>query len=155
MKLKNIIWEDFVNYKEPSMFLAFPSCTFKCGREYCQNAKLLNTPIHYIDSSNIIDRYNSNPITKAIVCGGMEPFDSFDELEEFIYKLRFAYHCNDVVVIYTGYTEDEVGDKLQVLKPYKNIIIKFGRYIPNREGHYNELLGVVLASENQYAKKIS
>jgi len=30
MKLKFLIDEDFVNYKEPSMFIGFPNCTFKC-----------------------------------------------------------------------------------------------------------------------------
>ena len=38
---------------------------------------------------------------------------------------------------------------------YSNIIIKFGRFIPNREPHFDEVLGVNLASNNQYAKRIS
>ena len=33
--LKNLVDEDFVNYYIPSMFLVFPTCTFKCGREIC------------------------------------------------------------------------------------------------------------------------
>ena len=35
--------EDFTNYKKPSMYIAFPSCTFKCegecGQKICQNSK--------------------------------------------------------------------------------------------------------------------
>ena len=33
MKLKGLIDEDFVNYKDPSLFLIFPFCTFKCEKE--------------------------------------------------------------------------------------------------------------------------
>ena len=36
----------------------------------------------------------------------------------------------------------------------KNIIIKFGRFIPNRPSRYDEVLGVELASDNQFAKRI-
>lgn len=38
---------------------------------------------------------------------------------------------------------------------YENIIIKFGRFIPNDVEHYDEILGVKLKSNNQYAKRIS
>ena len=41
------------------------------------------------------------------------------------------------------------------LKQFPNIIIKFGRFIPNQQSHYDEVLGINLASDNQYAKKIS
>ena len=41
MKIKNIIEEDFVNYKVPSMFISTSQCDFKCDREcgknVCQN----------------------------------------------------------------------------------------------------------------------
>lgn len=46
-------------------------------------------------------------------------------------------------------------DKFHVLSEYKNIVVKFGRYIPGQEKHYDEVLGVYLASDNQYAEKIS
>jgi hypothetical protein len=36
-----------------------------------------------------------------------------------------------------------------------NIIIKYGRFIPNHQPHYDEILGVKLASDNQYAERIS
>jgi hypothetical protein len=41
-----------------------------------------------------------------------------------------------------------------MLWDYKNIIIKYGRYIPNQTPHYDEVLGVYLASDNQYAVRI-
>ena len=50
---------------------------------------------------------------------------------------------------------EEIINKVYLLSNYKNIIIKYGRYIPNKEKYYNEVLGVYLASENQYAERIS
>ena len=32
--LVNLIDEDFSNYKEATMTIGFPFCTFKCGREH-------------------------------------------------------------------------------------------------------------------------
>ena len=57
-------------------------------------------------------------------------------------------------MIYTGYYENEINDKLKKRLSFKNIIVKFGRYIPNDTPVYDEILGVTLASHNQYAKKI-
>lgn len=57
------------------------------------------------------------------------------------------------LVIYSGYaaTECDKNGWVQKLSPLGNIIIKFGRYVPNQEPHYDETLGVNLASGNQYA----
>ena len=44
---------------------------------------------------------------------------------------------------------------MRLLKQYKNIYIKFGRYVPNQNEHYDEVLGVKLVSDNQYGEKIS
>ena len=38
-----------------------------------------------------------------------------------------------------------------MLSLYPNIVIKYGRYIPNINSTYDNELGVTLASENQYA----
>lgn len=156
MKIKFLQDEDFVNYKKPSMFIGFPSCSWKCekecGIEMCQNKGLALEPIIDIDIDSIIERYLNNNITSAIVCGGLEPFDSFEDLYELIKELRLTHQCNDDIVIYTGYNEDEIQDKLKWITNFKNIIIKFGRYIPNQKSHLDEILGVELASDNQYAK---
>lgn len=79
--------------------------------------------------------------------------DSFNDLKELVGALRIK--TNDDVVIYTGYREDEIEDKVNDLKQFTNIIIKFGRYIPNDKEYYNNVLGINLASRNQYAKKIN
>jgi len=159
MFVKNILDEDFINYKRPSMVIEFPNCSFKCDKEYgkpiCQNSSLAAMPSIEIDVSDIAKRYLNNPITEAICCIGLEPFDSLWDVLELIRVLRIKYQCNDDIVIYTGYKEEELSYIIDVLKKLPNIIIKFGRYIPDQKSHYDDVLGVKLASDNQYAKIIS
>ena len=153
MKIKGLITEDFVNYKKASMTIIFPYCTFKCGKDYCQNSSLAKTPIIEISIDDLVNRYINNPITEAVVMQGLEPFDSWNDLKEFVQKLR--EYNNDDIVIYTGYNKDEVSKYIKELSVYPNIIIKFGRYVPNQERHYDDVLGVHLISNNQYAERIS
>ena len=153
--LKDIIDEDFVNYRVPSMTLMFPRCSFKCGEGICQNSELVNMEDVQTTTHRIYMRYLNNPITKAIVIGGLEPFDSFDDMRSFIGKLRWDYGCFDPVVIYTGFYPDEISNYLMILSKFAGIIVKFGRYIPNSKSRYDEILGINLASDNQFAKKIS
>lgn len=159
MRIKYIIDEDFVNYKKPSMFIAFPTCTFKCEKECgvrcCQNSELANTPNIMVSSHSIIKRYLNNPITSAFVFGGLEPFDSFGDLSYLLHLIRNTYNCPDDIVIYTGYNKNEIMRELDIIGSYKNIIIKFGRFVPNQESSFDEILGVKLMSANQYAEKIS
>lgn len=157
MIIKGIQEEDFINYKKPSMFISFSSCTWKCekecGRKVCQNGTLATTPNINIGVKTIVNKYINNPITKSIVCGGLEPFDTFDDLLQLIAYLRVS--TDDDIVIYTGYYKEEITDRIALLSKYKNIVIKYGRYIPDQKEHYDEVLGVSLASENQYAERIS
>lgn len=164
MKLKGLIDEDFVNYKKPSMFIITPYCDGKCNKGYdtpiCQNYNLYHDEdsLVEIDTHELVKRYIDNPITHAVVFGGLEPFESGLDLLDFVYLLRAVNKCDDDVVIYTGFTEDELQyDHIfnSLRKDFTNIIVKFGRYIPNQEAHYDDILGVKLISNNQYAKKIS
>ena len=153
MLIKGLISEDFVNYKKTAMTIIFPYCTFKCGAEYCQNSPLAKLENIELSITDIINRYIDNPITESVVMQGLEPFDSWNDLIEFVKQLRELR--DDDIVIYTGYNKEEIIDKVETLCKYKNIVIKFGRYIPNQEKHYDEVLGVSLASNNQYAERIS
>ena len=159
MEIKGIIHEDFVNYKVCSMTIAMPYCTFKCDKEcgsnVCQNSKLAKDPTLDIPAAKIIEQYLYNPLSHAIVFQGLEPFDSYNDIYYFIYALRFIFKNNDPVVIYTGYNKDEILSKIDDLRKFSNIIIKFGRYIPDQKPHYDEILGVNLASDNQYAEVIT
>lgn len=159
--LKGIITEDFVNYKKISMTLEFPTCSFKCdkecGQSLCQNWPLAQQTTYHYKEADIINLYFNNPITEAIVCQGLEPLDSFDQLCFFISDFRES--SNDDIVVYTGYKESEkpaIRFKDFILNNnIKHIIVKYGRYIPNQQKHYDSILGVDLASDNQYAIKIA
>ena len=159
MLVKGITDEDFVNYKLPSMFIATPICSFKCENECgvrcCQNSALVKQKNWEINTEAVIKRYLRNKITKAIVFGGLEPLDRPFDVLEFLSKLRILYKCDDPVVIYTGYYPDELPRFMGKFKEYKNVIMKFGRYIPGQEPHFDEVLGVNLASDNQYGEVIS
>ena len=158
MRIKFLVDEDFVNYKKPSMFIGFPSCTWKCekecGQKMCQNKELALSPDIEISCKTIVDRYMGNPITKAIVMGGLEPFDSWEDLCFLIEEFR--KNTEDEIIIYTGFNLHEIQGEIIFLQTFfKNIIIKFGRFVPNQTSHYDEVLGIKLASDNQYATRIS
>jgi len=157
MLIKDLIDEDIVNYKKTSMFIAFPNCTFKCEKECgikcCQNSELALQQNISVDITTIVDRYITNPLTQAIVLGGLEPLDSWEDVIQLIHEFR--KYSEDDIVIYTGYKEEEIQEKVNYLKQCKNIIIKFGRFVPNKPHIFDPILGVNLASDNQYARKVS
>jgi len=149
------------------MFIAMPHCTFKCDKEcgcnVCQNSELAAAPSIEMELIEIAIRFYENPITKAIVFGGLEPFDDFENVIELIKILNALYTtCFDIkempdIIIYTGYYPDEIKDKIKELKSAvvdTNIIIKFGRFIPDKPHRFDDLLGVELASDNQYAMRL-
>lgn len=157
MLIKGLVDEDFLQYKKSAMFIIFPYCSLKCDKEnnshLCQNSSLLKSQNIEISIDSLVSRYLDNPITHAIVCGGLEPFDSWEDLLELVKKFREV--SLDDLVIFTGYTEDELKDKIEILKQYQNIILKVDRFRPNQKAHYDETLGINLISDNQYGIKIS
>ena len=154
MLVKNIVEEDFVNYKVPSMFIATCFCDWKCCIEQnldisiCQNASISKQRNILISDSEIYERYISNPITKAVVIGGLEPMMQFEEIYDLIKCFR-DNNCKDTFVIYTGYNENEILNQIDRLKKFENIILKIGRYRPNNKSHYDDILGINLVSDNQ------
>lgn len=153
MKILGIIDEDFVNYKKPCMTVEFPYCDFKCGQQVCQNSLLADADKIEINEKDIIKRYLQNDISQALCCQGLEPFDSWWDLIKLLKEFR--KETDDDIVIYTGYTEEECLQKTATLIGlFDNVIVKFGRYIPNQEPHYDDELGVNLSSNNQYAKRL-
>ena len=159
MKLKGIIDCDFTNYKEPVLTLEFPYCDFKCDKlnecQVCQNSALVYEPDIETSFEKIWELYQQNPLTKGFCCQGLEPFDSPGELYKLIEFIRTNKQCHDIIIIYTGYNCNERPLLENILRTYNNIIIKWGRYVLNDKPHYDEILGVKLASNNQYAEKIS
>lgn len=164
MKIKGLVDEDLVNYRLCSMYVIFPKCSFKCGIGNCQNfSALSDAPIIDIKPEEICERYKKNPLTHALVLGGLEPFDSPFDLMSLIDCFRNKYGIMDDIVIYTGYSEDDfilctepvLGPLYSNILKYPNIVVKFGSYIPNERPHFDEVLGINLASNNQYGKRIS
>lgn len=159
MKLKTIVDESLEYYKEPVMLLAFPHCTFKCCIEaglpttVCQNEPWCRQPTYDFPDEEIIDRYLSNSVTSGLCGAGFEPLDSFEELLVFLTKLR--QKTEDVFIVYTGYVFEEKKEETKRLSEFKNIIIKYGRYRIGDKPHRDKILGMDLASDNQYAIKIS
>ena len=156
MKIKGLIDEDFVNYKKCCMTIMFPTCyNFKCGKALCQNSPIAKMKNIEISCAAIVKKYISNPLSEAICFQGLEPCDSLGDM--YLLIEEFRKHTQDDIVIYTGYMKKELERSgiLNCLEEYPNIIIKYGRYIPNQAPHYDEILGVDLASNNQYAERIS
>ena len=159
MIVKDVVPVDFVNYKEPAMYVAFPYCSFKCEKECgiccCHNSELAQSSNIEVSAERLVEIYkhDAQPIAKALVCCGLEPLDSFGDLLDLV--VEFRNYCTDPIIIYTGYKEDEVATYIDGLKRFPNILVKFGRFIPDCPHHMDEILGVELASDNQYCKKIS
>jgi hypothetical protein len=142
------------------MFIATCFCDWKCCIESaiptytCQNSNLAKQKNFDISITHIYSRYISNVITSAIVIGGLEPFKQFDEVFNLI-KLFRDNDIEDDFVIYTGYYPYEIQYEVNQLKQFKNIIIKYGRYLPNKDKRFDEVLGIELISDNQFAERIS
>lgn len=158
MRIKALIEEDFVQYSKPVMFIGTCFCNWKCcieqnlDKSICQNSALAKSPFLQVDDETLIERYLANPITQGIVFGGLEPFEQFEELKNFIASFRNV--SNDEIVIYTGFYPKEISKEIVELQKFPNIIVKFGRFIPNDVKHYDEVLGVELASSNQFAVRL-
>jgi hypothetical protein len=62
-------------------------------------------------------------------------------------------------VIYTGYNPDEVISRVEeiynIVRGKLSLIVKFGRFVPGQKPHFDDVLGVELVSDNQFAKKIT
>ena len=137
------------------MFIATCMCDWKCCKELnmdiclCQNSPIATQKNHNFSDTRIVNRYLKNKLTSAIVIAGLEPLLQWDQLLALIQQFRSK--TDDDIVIYTGYYPEEIKDKIAQLKKFKNIIVKFGRYIPGQEVHLDPVLGVNLANKQQYA----
>ena len=160
IRLRDIVDECFQDYYKPAMLLATTTCNWKClveqglSTSLCQNMPLCENPIVEVPYEEIAQRYLTNPITHALVIGGLEPMLQQDEVFGLIQYLR-SHNITDDIVIYTGYYPDEIVETIDKLGELSNIIVKFGRYTPGHNPHFDQTLGVKLVSDNQYAIRIS
>lgn len=159
MKIKTIVDEVFQDFYKISMLIGTCYCDFKCLREIgediciCQNSDIFNSPTIEIDNKKIIERFNQNNLTEAIIFGGLEPISQFDEIKEFISEFRKTN--NNDILIYTGYYPEEINKEIKSLEKFNNIYFKFGRFIPNKPSKYDEILKINLSSDNQFGMKIA
>jgi len=158
MQIKGVMDGDFINYKLPSLLIEFPKCSGKCDKEngtnLCQGYILNSIDNKEISIEKIYNMFKNSIFAKAITCVGLEPLDSSEDLYNLITFFR-SNGCNSCFVIYTGYTEQEVisNPDWERLLHLGNIIFKYGRFRPNEQPHFDEVLGVNLVSSNQYGKK--
>ena len=160
IKVKDIQPEVFQDYKKCSLFIGVSKCDFKCCKEVnlpcsiCQNSGINNQKDFKLPFEEVLKTYSKSLLNDAIVIGGLEPFLQVDEVYQLCKYLRKKGVYNDIV-IYTGYYQEEIcPDTLKKFKELGNIIIKFGRYIPDRPNRFDEVLGITLSSDNQYAVKL-
>lgn len=157
MKVKEVIYEDYVNYRKPSLFIGVCECDWKCCKEdstcKCQNLAFANYPVTEVSNEKLISEYLENSLTHAVVFGGLEPLKQWEEVLEFIKDFRKK--SQDDIVIYTGYFPDEIRSQLEKAKMFPNIFFKFGRYRNSESPHFDEVLGVELANIEQFGMKIS
>lgn len=148
------------DYKETAMYIASSHCNWKCCLEagipisVCQNSPLATKPIIPYPIEKLYSRYINNGLTKAIIIAGLEPLNQCGEVIELIHFFR-ERNCNDPFIIYTGYTEAECMEMTRFfeLTSLRNIIIKYGRYVPNDKPRYDKILGITLVSSNQHARQ--
>lgn len=164
MLVKEIIAENFQDYKKISMFICANSCDGKCWREQglspaiCQNDKILCQKTISIPNEEIVEMFMSNHVSEAIIFGGLEPLLQIEDVVDIIRILRDAGDRSDVVV-YTGYKLEESPTQnfIQRIRESNlpHVLLKVGRYIPNDIGKFDEILGVRLASQNQFGYIVS
>lgn len=53
-------------------------------------------------------------------------------------------------MIYTGYYVEEIDAETLAYLVKNDVILKCGRFIPNRKSKFDVVLGITLASDNQY-----
>ena len=162
MRVRKMLTERFQDYKEPSLYLATCFCDWKCCPDnpyVCQNHPVAKLPVTEIPDDEILDAYLTDPITKAIVIAGLEPLLQIHEVCRLI-RRAVERGVQTTFVIYTGYTKCEVQrlgffDELKGIGSGVQIVMKYGRYVPGQQPHFDEALSVDLASDNQYGESLT
>ena len=119
----------------------------------CQNSHLSSQETKEVYIKDLISDFDKNKLQDCVIFAGLEPMLQFEEIYNFIKEFRIN-HKEDIV-IYTGYDELEIKDKIDMLKQFKDIYLKVGRYIKDLPKIYDSVLKIDLISNNQYAIKIS
>lgn len=147
------VTEVFQDYKKPALMVCTAHCDFKCckdaGYDVCHNMKVAKQRGVFLPFARLLNMVNKSTLTDAVLFGGLEPFLQADELVQCIEYLR-AHGMTKDIVIYTGYDRSELDQKTLLRLSCSQVIVKFGRYVPNSSPVFDPILGIILASDNQY-----
>lgn len=133
------------------------SCTWKCKNCINRQHTFKNSNKYHISEyeiGEIIKIYKKNILVESLILAGLEPFDNPHDLRRLIGVFRDS--ISDDIIIYTGYDNDDIDTNkelkmlLQEILKYDNILVKFGRYIEGKDKIYDNVLGIELASDNQW-----
>lgn len=145
------IKETYNDYRKVGLLLASPYCINNC--EECQNKHLKECVPKTHNISDIIGEFKHNKFIKALIFGGLDCFDSFDETLKLIIEFRKYFDYD--IVLYTGKRKEQLLQEITILKTIQNIFIKFGEYNKSLPPKYDKIGGITLASSNQYFEQIS
>lgn len=156
-----IIKETVNDYKKTALLIGVKTCDYKCCIEQnidnsiCHNYNLDNEEEVDLSTQSLISRVLKNKLINAVIFGGKEPMldKYFNDMLDVIECLRDKSEID--IVIYTGYYKHEISEKIEKLKKFNNIIVKFGRFKLNGKKRFDNVLGIELNNEEQYAEKIS
>lgn len=146
--------EVFQDYKKSALMLGTCFCDWKCCKEsgfpvtLCQNHSISKQGFHTVTFKQVLD-YVRKSYTDAVLFAGLEPFMQKKEVLSCVRYLREKGVTKDIV-IYTGYYLEELNEEVLEVCENCHVILKCGRFIPNRKPVFDKVLGVTLASDNQY-----
>lgn len=158
IRIKNL-QEVFQDYKKYSLLIGVCFCDWKCCLEsgipvtVCQNHNLESAKFFEVSFDYVLKTLNES-YADALIIGGLEPFMQTDEVVQLLKFLRENGVKKDLLV-YTGYYLEEIDSYTIGLLSDLNVILKCGRYIPDRPSNkIDPVLGIKLASSNQYGVKL-
>lgn len=153
IRLKDAV-EVFQDYKKSALLLSTCYCDWKCcieagvDKSVCQNQKIAQQREVTLPFESVLKKVNQS-FTDAVIFGGLEPFMQADEVIQCIEYLR-QHGVKKDIVIYTGYYVEEIDAETLAYLVLNGVILKCGRFIPNRKSKFDAVLGITLASDNQY-----
>lgn len=98
----------------------FQGCSLRC--EGCISVDTWATAKTLIPIDQLMMALSSYlPLVDGITISGGEPFDQFDALLAIVAQLREKTEVD--ILVYTGYSIENIPDQLQKIKPYIDVLI--------------------------------
>ncbi len=98
----------------------FQGCSLRC--EGCISVDTWATAKTLIPIDQLMMALSSYlPLVDGITISGGEPFDQFDALLAIVVQLRKKTEAD--ILLYTGYSIEDIPDQLQKIKPYIDVLI--------------------------------